>query len=124
MGRSIFAVFAGYLIFALPSVAFFRFTGQDPHAGATPTFMMGAFAWGIVCSVAAGWTAAKIAQRRETLHGALVAGVIAIFALASMYLSRQGAWWTQIAAMLVFAPFAILGGFVRSLVTGPSAFTE
>ena len=105
-------------------MAFFRWTGQDPSSGATPTFMMGAFAWGIVCSVAAGWTAAKVAQRHETLHGALVGGVIAILALISMYLSRDGAWWTEIAAIVIFAPFAILGGFVRSLMTGPSAFTE
>ena len=112
------------MVFLLPALAFFQFTGQDPGAGATPTFMMGAFAWGIVCSVAGGWTAARIARRHETLHGALVAGLIAILALISMYAGRNGAWWTQIAAIVVFAPFAILGGFVRSLVTGPSAFTE
>jgi len=124
MGRSVYAVVVGGLVFLVPSIGFFQFTGQDPHEGATPTFMMGALAWGIVCSVAAGWVAAKVARQRETLHGAMVGCVIAILAMVSMYLSRNGSWWTQLAALLVFSPFAILGGFIRSLITGPSAFTE
>ena len=124
MGRSVFAVIVGYLVFLLPAAAFFRLTGQDPRAGATPTFMMGALAWGIICSVGAGLVAGKIARRSETLHGALVGGLIVSLALASMYLSREGAWWTQIAAIVLFAPFALLGGFIRSLITGPSVFTE
>ncbi len=124
MGKSVIAVVAGSLVFLVPAVAFFKWTGQDPREGATPTFMMGALAWGIVCAVAGGWTAARMAQARETLHGALVGGVIAAMALISMYLSRNGSWWTQLAALIVLAPFAILGGFVRSLLTGPSVFTE
>jgi hypothetical protein len=68
--------------------------------------------------------AGRIARRDETMHGLAVAALMALGAAISMFATPGAARWTQISTIVIFAPCAILGGFLRSLFSGPSALSE
>ena len=110
MLRSIGAVAAGYLIFASSAVLLFQMSGRAPHQAQPLAFEIASIVWGCVFALVAGWFTARIANRRPVLHAAVLAGVIALGALAS--LTAEGAKWTQLAALAVMAPCAWLGGVV------------
>ena len=110
MLRSVGAVFAGYVVFAFSALLVFQLSGRDPHASAPLAFQIGAIVWGAVFAMVGGWLAAHISVRRPALHGAIVAVVIAVFALVSMVADSRGARWSQLAAIVVMAPCAWLGG--------------
>ena len=110
MLRSVGAVFAGYVVFAISAVLVFQLSGRDPHASAPLAFRVATIVWGAVFAMVGGWLAAHISVRRPALHGAIVAVVIAVLALASMVADSSGARWSQLAAIVVMAPCAWLGG--------------
>jgi hypothetical protein len=110
MLRSIGAVVAGYFVFAASAVLVFQLTGQDPHAPATLPFKVASIVWGAVFAMVGGWLAAHVSVRRPAMHGAIVAIVIAVLAAASMVADPGGARWSQLAALIVMAPCAWLGG--------------
>jgi hypothetical protein len=112
MLRSIGAVAAGYLIFAMSAVLLFQMSGRAPHAAPPRTIDIARIVWGSVFALVAGWLTARIAWRRPVLHAAVLAGVIALGALASLIGDLSGAKWSQIAALVVMAPCAWLGGIV------------
>lgn len=110
MLRSVGAVFAGYFVFAASAVLVFQLSGQDPHVEAPLTFKVATVVWGAVFAMVGGWLAAHVAVRRPAAHGAIVAGVIAGGALLSVAFDPAGARWSQLAAVVVMAPCAWLGG--------------
>ncbi len=113
MIRSIGAVAAGYLVFAGSAALLFQLSGQAPHAAATQAFKIGSIVWGCVFALIAGFLTAHIAGRRPSTHAAVVGAIIAVGALLSMVLTPPGtARWSQIAALLLMAPCAWLGGAV------------
>ncbi len=120
MVRSIGAVAAGYLVFAASAVLLFQLSGQPPHQPASLRFEIAAIVWGAVFALVAGWLTARIAGRRPATHAAVVAGLIALGAAGSMLADRSGAMWSQLAAVVVMAPCAWLGGLVarRDLPAG------
>src|SRR5574338_1382807 len=111
MLRSIVAVAAGYLIFAMSAVLLFQMSGRAPHQPQPLAFEIASVAWGCVFALVAGWLTARIAARQPVFHAGILAGVIALGALGSL-VAAAGAKWTQIAALLVMAPCAWLGGIV------------
>ena len=114
MFRSLVAVAAGYFVFAVSAVLLFQLSGRQPHAPAPLSFEVAAVVWGAVFAMVGGWLAAHVSVRRPAVHGAIVAGVIAVGAVASMLADRGGAMWTQIAAVVVMAPCACLGGVLAA----------
>jgi hypothetical protein len=113
--RSIGAVIAGYLLFAIPAFAFFQISGQAPHQDAPPGVMLASVVVGIVAAGLGGYGAAAIAGRSPLSHGISVAAVIAAGATVSLVSTLgQGAIWSQLAALLVMAPSAAAGGAVRA----------
>lgn len=113
--RSIGSVILGYAVFALSAFAFFRLTGQAPHAQAPLFIMITSILVGIVAAFAGGYVAARLAGRRPAAHGLAVAAILAIGATASLVSTLgQGAIWSQVAALVLMAPSAALGGWVRA----------
>ena len=116
--RSILAVLVGYLVFGISAVALFQLAHIDPHQQPGIGFMIGSSLYGIVFAGAAGYTAARIAGKRELANASLVAGIIALLAFISI-LAQPGlpTYWSQIAAIVVMAPAAVLGGWLRGRQT-------
>jgi len=113
--RSIGSVILGYLVFALAAVAFFRLSGQPPHAEAPLSIMLASILVGMVAAFAGGCLAAHLAGRRPLAHGVAVALVLALGAALSLASTLgHGAIWSQVAALVVLAPSAALGGWARA----------
>jgi hypothetical protein len=112
--RSIASVIAGYLIFGISAGVLFRLAQRDPHAPAPAAFMILSTVYGVVFACLGGYAAARIAQRLELLHAAILALLMATGALISLFAELgRGSAWSQIAALLFMAPAAALGGMIR-----------
>jgi hypothetical protein len=114
--RSITAVIVGYLIFALSAFGFFQISGQPPHQAAPVPIMVGSIAFGMVFALLGGFIAAWLARRRPVAHGVAVAALLAVGAVISLLDTMgKGAVWSQIAALTLMAPSAVLGGWLRKI---------
>jgi NhaP-type Na+/H+ and K+/H+ antiporter len=115
VGRSIFSVIVGYLIFALSAFTLFQISGQPPHQAAPAPFMVGSIVYGAVFALVGGYVAARLARRRPLAHGLAVAVVLALGAAISLLSTvGKGAIWSQVAALAIMARCAALGGWLRS----------
>jgi hypothetical protein len=110
MLRSISAVVAGYFVFAASAVLLFQLSGRAPHAEAPLAFKIASIVWGCVFAMVAGFLAGHVSVRRPETHAAVVAAVIAVGAVASMIADAASPHWSQIAALVLMAPCAWLGG--------------
>jgi hypothetical protein len=111
MLRSIGAVAAGYLVFGGSAALLFQLSGQQPHAPSTAAFKIGSIIWGCLFALIAGFLTAHVAGRKPSTHAAVVALLIAAGAVISLLLrSADGARWSQLAALVLMAPCAWLGG--------------
>jgi hypothetical protein len=114
MVRSVLAVIAGYVVFALSAILLFRLSGRDPHAPAEIGFVLVTVVYGMLFATLAGFLAALLGRRFEMEHALAVASLIAALGAASLLASvKSGAIWTQLAAILIIAPCAMLGGYLR-----------
>jgi len=112
MIRSIVAIIVGYFVFAVSAVLLFRLSGVDPHAAVPTWFLLATVLYGCAFSALGGYLAAWIAGRRAFLHAAVLTIVIAAGALASLIARPgKGAIWSQLTALLLMAPSALLGGY-------------
>ena len=111
MIRQIIGVILGYAIFAASALALFDFSGHDPHANPTISFAILTAVYGSVFSFIAGLVVQLIARTKDLLINYILAGIIAGFALFSFF-KTDGNHWTQILAIFIFGPAAILGGWV------------
>lgn len=114
MLRSIGAVAAGYIIFGASAALLFQLSGQAPHANAPLAFKVGSIIWGAVFALVAGWLTARIAGRKPTVHAGIVAGLIALGALVSLAARPSDAKWSQMSALVIMAPCAVLGGVLSA----------
>jgi hypothetical protein len=113
--RSIAAVLVGYVVFAASAFAVFRLSGHAPHAPASAGFMAITVASGVLFAVAGGYVAGWLAGRRPVAHAAGTAALLALGAAASLAATvGHGAVWSQLAALLLMAPAAVLGGRLRA----------
>jgi hypothetical protein len=113
--RSIGAVIIGYVVFAASAFAVFRVSGRAPHAAAPVPFMLASIASGVAFALVGGYVAAWIAGRRPLAHGAGVAALLALGAAVSLASTLgHGAVWSQLAALVLMAPAAIAGGWLRA----------
>ena len=114
MARSVIAVIVGCLIFALSAFAFFQISGQAPHQVAPVPIMIGSIAFGMVFALLGGFVAAWLARRRPLAHGVAVAAILALGAAISLLSTLgKGEVWSQVAALALMAPCAVLGGWLR-----------
>jgi hypothetical protein len=109
MIRKILAVFAGYFIFVVTSLALFKISGQDPHGQATPTFKILTAVYGVIFAFLSGLVLKLIARTKNLNLNYILAFIIAGFAAFSLVKS-EGSHWTQLFAIFIFAPVSISGG--------------
>jgi hypothetical protein len=114
--RNILAVIAGYLIFAVSAVLLFQLSGIDPHTESGFGTILLVVAFGSVFSFIGGFAAKAIAATNSLVVNLVLAVLMAGFAAFSMVKS-PGTNYTQIAAITVFAPLSLLGGYIRKRET-------
>ncbi len=112
VARNIAAVIVGYLIFAVSAVMLFNLSGIDPHAETGLMTKFGVVVFGCVFSFIGGYVAKLIAAANTLTVNIVLAVLMAAFAAFSFFKS-PGEHYTQIAAIFLFAPASILGGFAR-----------
>jgi hypothetical protein len=109
MIRKILGVVAGYAIFVATSIALFKFSGKDPHEQATINFQILTAIYGATFSFLGGLVLQLIAKTRNLNLNYILAIIIAGFATFSL-IKSDGSHWTQLFAIIIFAPASILGG--------------
>ena len=114
MVRTIVAIAIGYAIFVGSALALFGITGLRPNAPASTGIMVGSIGYGVAAAMLAGYVAARLGHRQPMMHAAMVGALIAIAAVASIATRPQNAAiWSHVAALLLMAPAALIGG-IRS----------
>jgi hypothetical protein len=116
MLRSILAVVAGYLVFAVSAVALFALSGVDPHHTAALGFMIGATLYGMLFAFLGGYLTAALAPQQGRAHASMLAMVIAVGAVGSMVATRT-LGWSQLATLFLMVPAATRGGWLRERQT-------
>ncbi len=111
MIRKILSIITGYAIFVATSLAFFKISGQKPHADPTNFFVVITAIYGAVFSFAAGLVTKLLSRSAGLKINYVLAFIIAGFAAFSL-LKSEGNHWTQILAIFIFAPISILGGLL------------
>lgn len=112
---SVVAIVVGYLIFGASAAVLFNVTDHDPRATPSMVFGAGAILYGIVFAGLGGYVAASLAPRQPRQHAQILAVVIATIALGSLAFEFQdGSVWSQVATLLLMAPAAVLGGWLRT----------
>lgn len=111
MARKIIGVIVGYLIFAVSAVLLFQIAGRDPHTPAPISFMFVSFVYGAAFAALGGYVASTIAQSGNLTQAVALAIVIALGATISILSqSGKGAIWSQLGAIFIMAPSALIGG--------------
>ena len=114
MLRGILAIIIGYLLFAGSAVALFALSHQDPHTRAPLKFLVLSVLYGIFFALLAGYLTALIGRVNDLRYVLLLAAIIAVGALVSLFARPgAGAIWSQVAALLLMAPAALVGGHLR-----------
>jgi hypothetical protein len=102
--RAVLGVVVGYVIFAGANILFFAVSGRGLAA-----------VIGVLYSALAGYTCVAVAGRAA--RGSMIALAVAIaLGTAILLLVRpgEGAIWSELAAICVFTPAALLGGTARA----------
>jgi len=120
--RTAAGVVAGYVFFAVASVTLFAVAGQEPHEHVSAAFAFVSTVYGMVAAFLGGLMAAAIARRSDQRASRIVAAIIAIGAAISMLtVPPGGSRMSMIAAILLMAPAALLGGIFYRKMVGSAA---
>ncbi|MGM9477899.1 hypothetical protein ACS5PU_15815 [Pedobacter sp. GSP4] len=111
MIRKILAVLAGYAIFVISSLLLFKLSVQRPHADAALNFKILTLVYGAIFSILSGYVLGAIAKSQNLMLNYILALIIAGFAAISLF-TAGGSHWTQLFAIIFFAPLSILGGIL------------
>jgi len=114
--RSIIAIIIGYLVLAFTNMAFVTLIFVQPilTLGPIATIASGV-PYTFVCSFMGGYLVARIARRSEIKHGAILAGIMTLVTIISMIIAIAiEPLWYKISYLVVMAPAAVLGGYVRN----------
>jgi len=77
---------------------------------------------GVVFACAGGYVTAWLAGRRPLAHAVVMAVLIAIGAgLSLMSTLGHGSVWSQVAALTLMVPSAVLGGWFREAPSEPAS---
>jgi hypothetical protein len=118
--RSIVAVVVGYMVFAVSAFLVFELFAQPPHEVAPLWFMVTAAVLGMFFAFVGGYVAAFLAGRHPRAHGVAVAALLALGAAFSLVATLgKGAVWSQVAALVLMAPSAVGGGWIRERQVTP-----
>ena len=112
--RSVVAVIVGYAVFAIPGYLIFRLTGHAPHEAPSVQFLLVTLTSGIFFALVGGYVSGWVAGRHPLAHAVAMATLIVIGAGTSLAMTiGHGSVWSQVAAITLMAPAAVLGGWWR-----------
>src|SRR5215813_12570057 len=116
--RTVVAVAIGFGVFVVGSAMVW--SAQTEQAG--PAFVAGSIGYGAVFALLGGLTAASLGGRPYFPFAAGVAGLIVVGAVVDAVLGlHPGLRWYDLAAALLMAPAALLGGWARQRIAGSEA---
>ena len=112
--RSVFSVLVGYLLFAISTFMVFKLFEQPSHQAAPVWFMIFVAVIGMSFSLLGGYLSGLLAGRSPFGHAIAVAALIVSGASFSLLATiGKGAIWSQLVAIILIAPCAIAGGWLR-----------
>jgi hypothetical protein len=110
--RSVCAVMGGYLVFAISAVFLFQAAKRPPGVWPGAGFAAFSIAYGAAFAMLAGWIAVRVAPKAPLVHASVLALLLALIALVSMLAQmNKPSHWSQWAAILLFAPAVLMGGY-------------
>ncbi len=109
MIRKILSILVGYILFVVTSILLFKISGQDPHQPSTLNFQLLTALYGALFSFLSGLVVPVIARTKTINLNYILAFIIAGFASFSL-IKSEGSHWSQLFAILIFAPASIFGG--------------
>lgn len=110
--RSVLGVIVGYAIFVVSALMLFQLFHIDPHAEPSFGILVFVLLWGQAFSFLGGFLAQGISGTRSLMVNYVLAGIMAGFAAFSLFKSA-GNHYTQVGAILLFAPMSVVGGLVK-----------
>ena len=114
MIRSIISIISGYVTFSIAVLILWLTFGYGPKDIPPDNFLIFSIFCEAFFSVGAGYLVGLIAQRRELLHAGILAAIFAIVGLGSLiFKTHQYPYWVALSIILVNAPCALLGGYIR-----------
>jgi len=119
--RSAGSVVTGYALFAVSAFLVFNLSGQPPHQAAPLWFMVVSTILGMFFAFLGGYVSGLLAGTKPLGHAIGVASILFIGATISLAITfGKGAVWSQVTAIILVAPSAIFGGWVKSRRSGPA----
>jgi xanthine/uracil permease len=115
IGRCVSGWLVGYLISCVSSVLFFVVGHIPPEKAASTAITWVTAIYGIVFAILASVVGASFSRRHALGIGAAIGGTIAAVAFWSDSVTPDHAHWTQLIAIFLMAPAAILGSLFRRL---------
>lgn len=114
MARSLWAIFAGYLVFGVSAGLLFGLSGRDPHAVPTPLFAIMAVSYGVVFAALAGFVTTYLVRSALAFPVGILGGIIAVVAMLSTALHFQtGSVWSETSTLMFMLPAVFLGAWLR-----------
>jgi predicted permease len=98
----------GWVAFVAATLLFFIASGRDSHAPQSAGFIAVAAVVGILAAMLGGFVATRIASRSARF----TAMFIAFGALGSILGSNDDARWSQVVALVLAVPAALVGGWL------------
>ncbi len=109
--KYVIAVIIGYATFVVSALMLFKFSGIKPHDDPTLGVMLLIVAFGLVFSFLGGVLAQLISNAGNLWPNYILATILAGFATFSL-LQSSGNHYSQIAAIFLFSPASLVGGWV------------
>jgi len=118
VARRVLGVIVGYAIFAVSAVLLFQLTRRNPHAEQPTMFMAGSVIYGIMFAIAGGYVSAVLGGGSARVQAGAVGVAIALGATVSLLAGPSASSaWSRVAALLLMAPAAAIGGIIRARLT-------
>ena len=124
MLRSIGAVIAGYFAMAIPILAtttahmilvLGKMPAPDAHLDMPVSFAVVNLVYSTLFAVFGGFVCAAIARQNRLKHGLILAGIVFVLSLVSVYVDRgQQPVWYQAMLVLLGAPATAVGAWLRA----------
>jgi O-antigen/teichoic acid export membrane protein len=114
MIRSIISIITGYVTFSIAVLILWLAFGYGPKDVPPDNFLIFSIFCEAFFSVGCGYLTALIAQRRDLLHAGILAAIFVIVGLGSLiFKTNQYPYWVALSIILINAPCALLGGYIR-----------
>ncbi|UCE40134.1 MAG: hypothetical protein JSV17_11770 [Candidatus Aminicenantes bacterium] len=112
--RSLLSLIVGYLIFVVSMLILWMVFGYKPKDVPPDGFLVFSIFCECLFALGGGYVAAFISNRKELVHTGILAGVVAIMGVLSLFWPHNElSWWANLATAFPIAPCFPLGGLIR-----------